>query len=122
MKYFQIIILALFLNFYGSGYADETPDDLSIREVSLPSESEPLAVVGGCVNVINGSYFQIETDLVSNNIEPLMLNRYYDSENKLETSLGLGFGLQFPILATEMQKNARHAYAMISEREGSFLA
>ena len=116
------VVFALFviLSLYGPLFGEEL-DDLSLRDVTLSSESEPLATVAGCVNAVTGHYFQVETDLVGNTIDPLKIVRFYDSQSKLETSLGVGFGTQFPILASTSQKNARHSYALISEREGSYL-
>lgn len=64
-------------------------DDLSQREVSLSSESEPIAVIAGCVNAVTGAFFQVETDLVGNTIDPIKIVRFYDSQSKCEPSLGL---------------------------------
>lgn len=92
--------------------------DLGQLKPILSAECEPLATVAGCVNVISGRFFQIEKDLSSNAVEPLNLIRFYDSGNTSESSIGFGFGLQFPLWASDFQEGARHSYAMISEREG----
>jgi RHS repeat-associated protein len=116
MRLYLFLILLAFFFLHG----DEI-DDLSKREVSLSSESEPIAIVAGCVNAANGAFFQLETDLVGNTIDQLKLVRLYDSQSKSEPSLGLGFGLQYPIFASDYQKGARHSYALIGEREGGYL-
>ncbi len=112
--------LLLLLVYIFSIHADEG-DDLSTREVALSSESEPIAVIAGCVNAVTGALFQVETDLVGNTIDPIKIVRFYDSQSKSEPSLGLGSSLQFPILASDYQKGARHSYALIAEKEGGYL-
>lgn len=87
----------------------------------LSAECEPLATVAGCVNVLSGNFFQIEKDLTANTIEPLSFTRFYDSGNKSESFLGFGFGSQFPLWASDVEKGARHHYGLISEREGFLL-
>ena len=89
--------------------------------ISISAECEPLTTVAGCVNVLSGHFFQVEKDLVSNTIDPISLKRYYDSSNEMETFLGMGFGSQFPLFASEKQTGSRHSYAMISERDGFLL-
>lgn len=113
-RYLLLLVLLFSLQ------ADEG-DDLSVREIELSSESEPIAIVAGCVNAVSGAFFQVETDLVGNTIDPLRIVRYYDSQSKYEPSLGLGSSLQFPIFASAYQKGARHTYALIGEREGGYL-
>ncbi len=98
----------------------EDPDNIYSKDIELPSESEPLATVAGCVNVVSGSFYQVECDLVSNTIDPVRIIRSYDSQSKVEPFLGIGFSLQFPVFASTYQKNARHSYALISEREGGY--
>ena len=103
------------------------PDDVTTLSAIDPlnpvlsAECEPLTSVGGCVNVISGGFFQIEKDLVGNTIEPMSLIRFYDSGNTSESSLGFGFGSQYPLWASDVEKGARHHYGLISERESFFL-
>ncbi len=111
-------LICLFLFAFFSLHADEDIDDISQLEIVLSGECEPLTTVADCVNVVSGSFFQIEKDLVGNTIDPLSLTRYYDSNNENETFVGYGFGSQFPLIASEMQDRSRHSYALISERDG----
>lgn len=97
--------------------------DEEFLELGLSAECEPLTTVAGCVNVISGYYFQIEQDLVGNGIEPIHFTRYYDSGNLSESTIGYGFGSQYPIWASDIERGAshRHHYGLISERENFFL-
>ena len=92
--------------------------DIGELEPVLSAESEPLTTVKGCVNILSGQFFQVDNDLISQSIEPINLVRTYDSGNENESSLGFGFGTQFPIWASDLQDGARHCYVLISEREG----
>lgn len=88
---------------------------------SLSAETEPLASVGNCINVISGEFFQVDKDLQGTTIDPLNLVRFYDSGSTADSLLGYGFGSAFPLLAIGTEKGARHQYGMISERENSLL-
>ncbi|WP_068468618.1 RHS repeat-associated core domain-containing protein [Candidatus Protochlamydia phocaeensis] len=88
------------------------------KDFSLSAECEPLTTVAGCVNVASGQFFQTETDLIGSTIDPIKLTRYYDSGQESESLFGMGFGSQFPLLATEAEEGARHSHALICEREG----
>lgn len=102
------------------GHSKESVDISQIDPV-LSAECEPLTTVGQCVNVVSGHFFQIEKDIVSHSIEPLNITRCYDSSNMSEGTAGLGFGMEYPIWASEIQESARHYYALVSEREGAFI-
>jgi len=90
-------------------------------ESTLSAECEPLATIADCVNVVTGSFFQIEKDLKGTTIDPLDFMRYYDSESEAESFLGYGFGSGFPLWASDIEKGARHHYGLISERENFLL-
>lgn len=92
--------------------------DIEEMDIALSAECEPITTVAGCVNVLSGHFFQVEQDLIGNTIDPLKLTRYYDSANGKETFLGVGFGSQFPLFASDIQEGARHVNLMISERDG----
>jgi len=102
--------------------AAELNDDVdNENECHLSADCEPITTVGGCVNLLSGSFFQMERDLKSNSIEPLDVLRSYDSSSKFESMAGFGFSTQFPLWASETEKSIRHYNARISEREGAFL-
>lgn len=97
MQYFySCILVLLFLQF--PVFSNE--EDLSTAEIFLSAESEPLTTVSGCVNVASGQFFQVDTDLNDNTIDPLSLVRFYDSGTYYESFLGMSFGSQYPLLAT----------------------
>jgi len=62
----------------------ETPN-IDLFESALSAECEPLATVGGCVNLISGSFFQIDRDLRGTTIDPLDFVRFYDSGSNAES-------------------------------------
>ena len=107
---------SVFLEKISDEFTESDPLDLV-----LSAECEPLTTVADCVNVISGNFFQIEKDLIGNTIEPMSFTRYYDSGNKGESFLGFGFGSQYPLWASDVEKGVRHHYGLISEREGFLL-
>ncbi|WP_195155558.1 RHS repeat-associated core domain-containing protein [Candidatus Protochlamydia phocaeensis] len=88
------------------------------QDIRLTAECEPIATVADCVNVISGDYFEVNNDISIDNVESLNLNRYYDSGHLFSSVLGFGFGSNFPFNALEPQKQDKHHYALIEEREG----
>lgn len=96
----------------------EDLEDISQIELSLSADCEPLTTVADCVNLVSGQFFQVDCDLISNTIDPIRLIRYYESKNSMQSFLGLGFGCQFPLFASEMQTQLKHFHALISERDG----
>ncbi|MBA3722214.1 MAG: hypothetical protein H0W88_07425 [Parachlamydiaceae bacterium] len=115
MRYFTLFLLISF-SFLTS--LKSVDDDISQLNIQLSAECEGLTTVADCVNVISGHFFQSDIDLVSNTIDPIRIIRFYDSGCRSQSAIGAGFGFQFPLYATEIQKTSRHSYAMISEREG----
>lgn len=115
-SYFKLVLLLF--SFCFSAYANDEDQDISKIDISLSAECEPLTTVAGCVNLVSGQFFQVDHDLLGNTIDPLHLTRYYDSSSRTESFFGLGFGSQFPVLASDIQKGSKHSYAMISERDG----
>lgn len=114
-----LALLWIFLTMCARIQANEQGDlDISQMEVSLSAECEPLTTVAGCVNIASGHFFHVETDFKGTTIDPLSLDRFYDSGCIGETFLGAGFGCQFPLIASSIQKGEKHSYAMISERDG----
>ncbi len=90
-------------------------------QAALSPECEPLAIVRECVNVITGQFFQMEKDLEGTTIDPLHFIRYYDNQSRYESSMGLGFGSNFPFLASNIEEGSRHHYGLISTRENAYL-
>jgi len=101
--------------------ATEDVENMSQLEITLSAECEPLTCVHDCVNVQSGQFFQVNQDFVGNTIDPLCFNRFYDSGNYSMSTIGSGFGSQFPLHATTVHHGDKHSYAMISEREGFML-
>ena len=99
-------------------YSKDDDQDISKREIILSAECEPLITVADCVNVASGHFFQVKQDLVGNTIDPLQLTHSYDSGSIIETFMGFAFGSQFPLIASHVQGDPKHIYAMISERDG----
>lgn len=92
--------------------------DMETADVTLPAECEPICSVADCVNVSTGSFFHVDVDFVGNTIDPLYIERVYDSSCTTETFLGMGFGCQIPFIASSIELGSRHSYAQISERDG----
>lgn len=65
-------------------------------EDRLTAEAEPVSTVAGCVNVVSGDFFQIETDLIVEGVEPLHITRCYDSGHDFDSRTGYRWGLHFP--------------------------
>lgn len=117
----QYIIHLVILFFVSTALYAEEPKESESREACLSAECEPLTTVANCVNVYSGQFFQVEQDLKTNTIDPLHLTRYYDSESTFESFLGMGFGSQFPLFATKIEKSTKHSNALICDREGFFI-
>lgn len=77
---------------YGEGF---TPSLSALGEKYPLSnlEGEPSSVVGGCVNVISGDFFEFQRDLVLEGPEPLVLERYYSSSDSSCGTLHNGWHL-----------------------------
>jgi YD repeat-containing protein len=85
-KYFTIIfILISFITFAEDGVREETTAPVISMDVDLP------LTVGGCVNVITGSFFFHEQDIVDFGYCTLDFQRSYDSSS-IEISDELGMG------------------------------
>jgi hypothetical protein len=84
MKFFRtafIFGLFSFLHLFAN-----LPSTNSVRSLSL--ESDPESFVKN-VNVVQGNYVDIETDAVIQGPDALVINRFYNSEDKIpETNLG----------------------------------
>lgn len=52
---------------------------LGASELRLAAESESTLTVAGCVNVMNGDFFQVDSDIVVDGPQPLSYTRFYDS-------------------------------------------
>jgi len=90
----------------------------------LAPETEPLALVHGCVNVVTGEFVQQAADLVVDGPSAIVHNRIYDSGNANAASLiGFGFTRALPLTIQWLNndKRAGCCYAYLQEREGVFL-
>jgi YD repeat-containing protein len=94
--------------------------------------SDPDAIVDQCVNLINGDYCEVVTDLVIAGPDPLILQRFHNSKN-VATGQGYGGWRIFPqmllVLGKDSQKREckvgkerfEWVYAFTGERSGSLL-
>ncbi len=87
-----LLVLCLFFNALN---ADPT-SEINSPENFISGDQESLATVMGCVNVITGTFFQVETDLIVDGPERLSFTRTYDSRHLLHSIYGFGFGTQYP--------------------------
>lgn len=63
-------LIFLFLLFSRFAIADSS-EELNSMENFIPGEEESLATVNNCVNVVTGSFFQVDHDLIVDGAEPL---------------------------------------------------
>lgn len=117
-KLFIILIGACLLS--SQLFAKENEDSYEFN-VELSAECEPLTCVANCVNVCSGNFFQTDTDIVGNTIDPISLVRYYDSGSTADTFLGAKFGCQFQLFAFHDEKNEQSVQTLITERDGFFI-
>ena len=69
--------------------------------------------IGGCVNILNGSFYRVKEDLVVRAVEPIVLKRFYHSSDSLAYNGGLEF---FPHLILYIDQAA--AFAQMKEPSG----
>lgn len=113
----QLLTVVAFL----SASDTETLSDFETYEPTLASESEPMAIIAGSVNAVSGAFISVETDLVTPTIDPIRLTRSYDSDGKVQGSIGFGYGFQYPIFASDSNKSCHYSYALVASREGQNL-
>lgn len=95
---------------------------LNAEDYPLSAEAEPLATVAGCVNAISGEFFEINTDVHVNCIDPLHFSLCYDSGMKALTAYGTGFGSQYPLSINRLDQPGKHCFSgFLSTREGAFV-
>jgi hypothetical protein len=115
MKSIHLLLFVWGILFTNISDAEELPEP----DIRLTAECEPIATVAGCVNVISGDYFEVNTDIQFNDSEPWGLTRFYDSGHLLDNSfLGFGFGANFPFYANQPKIQCKHYYGLVDEREG----
>ena len=95
----QRIVYVLLVLFY-SLHADE-----EAIQGRLSADQQPQAVVGGCVNVVSGSFFFSENDLPAVGLGSLQLVRCYDSGNSEKGFFGKGMSHTFPINLKAKEKH-----------------
>jgi len=86
----------------------------------LSAESEQLATVADCVNVISGEFYQVNPDLYSNNHDAVDLTRYYDSGSNKGGDFGYKFGSGYPTFFL-YNPHVKSYNVEIEQREGATL-
>lgn len=76
----------------GAQYA-KPAESPAIRCSLAHLQGSPSAIVGGCVNVINGTYIDCQTDLVVPAVQPLMIQRAFASSEMKDAFFGRGYHL-----------------------------
>ncbi|MGA8165205.1 MAG: DUF6531 domain-containing protein, partial [Waddliaceae bacterium] len=115
-----VSILTLFLFFHCQLIDADSGDEINSIENFIPGEEESLATVNHCVNVISGSFFQVDHDLVVDGPQPLNFIRCYDSGHFLRSVYGFGFGSQYPLTIGKFWKGGKYYHAAIETQEGSY--
>lgn len=79
--YFLRVICLLFLVFFQLAWGENASpqDDFEGNVRLFDLNGLPSAVVGGCVNVISGHYFENDQDLATFGTNPVSIHRYYSS-------------------------------------------
>ncbi len=91
----------------------------------LGADSEPLASVYNCVNVVTGDFFLSDNALQVNAVVPLRYNRSYDTGDGRENPpQGRGFGTELPlkihgIVPYKTVQNVSECKISIEEQEGA---
>lgn len=106
MKFFFnsiAICLWAFLSISQDGFSAEVDEVISKvidnTELNVPFmdlSAAPSSIVGGAVNVITGSYFDSECDLVIPGANPFVLQRSYNSSSHKKGTLCHGWDLNYP--------------------------
>ena len=102
------VLLALFVWFACISLSANLPPLTS-------TESDPDAVIHGCVNVIDGCYCEVATDLVIAGPDALTLQRFYRREG---WSL---FPQRFLVMGRDPSGDAHQVLALTGERSGGIL-
>lgn len=113
-------LLFVFLFFFASLGADPS-NEMNSTENFLSGDQESLSTVMNCVNVITGTFFQVDTDLIVDGPEPLRFTRCYDSGHLLASDYGFGFGSQFPLRVRSFRRGKTCYHAAIETQEGSYM-
>lgn len=115
-------VLGIFFLFLFQLARTDPGNEINSTENFISGDVESLATVNGCVNVVSGSFFQVDTDLVVDGPEPLRFIRCYDSGHLLNSVHGFGFGSQYPLRVRAFGKGKKYYHAAIEMQEGSYLA
>lgn len=96
-------------------------NELNSAENFISGDQESLATVNGCVNVISGTFFQVDTDLTVDGPEPLRFTRCYDTGHLVHSIYGFGFASQFPLQIKSFWKGKEYYHAAIEMQEGCYV-
>lgn len=89
---------------------------LHAKTVRLAPEAESLALVHGCVSIVNGDFVEQKTDLFIDAPSPIALTRIFDSgQSQVQSTLGQGFTWSF---ARMLDLYGSWRVAGLEEREG----
>lgn len=89
---------------------------LHAKTVRLAPETESLALVHGCVSIVNGDFVEQKTDLFIDAPSPIALTRIFDSgQSQVHSTLGEGFTWSF---ARMLDLYGTWRVAGLEEREG----
>ena len=94
---------------------------LRAEQPRLAAESEPLLTVADCVNVMDGSFFQVNQDMIIDGPVPLSYTRYYDSGDCNYDLIkynhyGYGVGLGYPLMLKYIKAPNRNVYISVDQR------
>jgi len=98
----------------------------------VSTESDPDAFIQNCVNIINGDYCESATDLIIGGPDPLILQRFYSTNDPITSSQGSGWRIlpqRFLVIGKDVQDKAcsvgkdrfEWSSAFVGERSGGIL-
>lgn len=94
-------------------------ESFSVSTTPIASlEGEPSAMVHDAVNVITGHYSEVQTDLVVPGAEPIRMERYYNSSNRLKGSLEYVWDFNHYGFI-RVKSGAKHYYAVYDQGVGA---
>lgn len=102
-------IFIFLITFFSLNACSPTTNPIDTRYPISNLEGEPSSIIGGCVNVITGDFFDIQRDVVLIGPEPLVLERAYSSSRDYCGSLYNGWNFNFEgRLSFENKPERRH--------------
>ena len=83
------------------------------EELRLAAESESTLTVAGCVNVMNGDFFRVDSDIVIDGPQSLSYTRFYDSGDHSDdfffyNHYGYGVSLAYPLIIEHFCEAEKH--------------